>query len=290
MCNCNCDSKLTPHDVTEDASLLVTTLLEADPETFDPEAEITRLSTYTCPECGSTNTSQPDNEGLVDCMKCGIWFQPNHPRNRHALHGQPEGSLCQGCGKPITINTRNLVADPFRPGPGRDTRWLCGQCAAQANNSRRFWNSKGRPHLREDEAPDPANPDPQTPEQFQDYIDKYAGGPERKSISHIETTSDYREYEMRVRDFFRDEGITNLSTKADEEGNTEASFSWRRCDCCHRSLGGDRYECSGWNPTAQQIQEYSVCQDCVYYAEYGKLDDTTMMNLKDDLKPEPPAK
>ena len=66
--------KLTPHDVTEDALLLIETLLEADPSTFDTEAEFTRLTSYTCPECKSTSTSQPDEEGLVDCLNCGIWF------------------------------------------------------------------------------------------------------------------------------------------------------------------------------------------------------------------------
>lgn len=24
--------------------------------------------------CGSTNVSEPDGEGLVDCYDCGIWF------------------------------------------------------------------------------------------------------------------------------------------------------------------------------------------------------------------------
>ena len=26
--------------------------------------------------CGGTNTSDPDDEGLVDCYDCGIWFDP----------------------------------------------------------------------------------------------------------------------------------------------------------------------------------------------------------------------
>jgi hypothetical protein len=26
--------------------------------------------------CGSTNTTEPDDEGLVDCGDCGIWFDP----------------------------------------------------------------------------------------------------------------------------------------------------------------------------------------------------------------------
>ena len=26
--------------------------------------------------CGSTNVSEPDDEGIVDCLNCGIWFTP----------------------------------------------------------------------------------------------------------------------------------------------------------------------------------------------------------------------
>ena len=228
--------KRTPYNVTEDATMLCETLLEADPSSFDPEAEITRLATFTCPECDSTNTSQPDEEGLVDCMNCGIWFAPYPPRNRHALSA-----------------TR---------GPGQ-----------------------------RDESIDAPNPDPQTPEEFQAYIDKYGAGPPRKAIKDIQTKSDYREYQRRVADFFRDEGIENLSQDSDENGNpVEPYFSWTPCACCHRNLGGDRYDCSGYNRTTGEVQDgYSVCVDCWYYAEYGTLDDTTMMNLKDDPKPESPA-
>jgi len=46
---------------------------------FDPSAEAKRLTTYTCPDCGSTNTSTPDGEGLCDCGACGVFFNPKHP-------------------------------------------------------------------------------------------------------------------------------------------------------------------------------------------------------------------
>lgn len=26
--------------------------------------------------CGSSNVSEPDDEGIVDCLDCGIWFTP----------------------------------------------------------------------------------------------------------------------------------------------------------------------------------------------------------------------
>ena len=30
------------------------------------------------------------------------------------------------------------------------------------------------------------------------------------------------------------------------------------------------------------IEEYEVCQDCLYYAEYGELDDMTMMDMEEE--------
>ena len=105
----------------------------------------------------------------------------------------------------------------------------------------------------------------------------------RKSIKHIETKSDYAEYERRVADFFAEEGITNLSAMTDEEGNAEEqAFSRTPCDCCRRSLGGTRIHASGYNPQTKEIKTYWICIDCENYAEYGQLDDTTMLDLKDD--------
>lgn len=33
-------------------------------------------SPHTIIGCGSTNVSGPDDEGLYDCLDCGIWFNP----------------------------------------------------------------------------------------------------------------------------------------------------------------------------------------------------------------------
>ena len=121
------------------------------------------------------------------------------------------------------------------------------------------------------------------------------------------TKEEYKEYQERVEKFFRDEGITNLShghltcpycgfdffqnavdTETVECGckNTKAmldepSFSWRACECCGSQLGGDRYHATGFNPTTDEIYEYEICGDCLYYAEYGRLDDMTMMDIGD---------
>lgn len=97
---------------------------------------------------------------------------------------------------------------------------------------------------------------------------------------------EYEAYESAVADFFESEGLQNLSiitTDSDEDCETsESYFSWQPCECCCRSLAGDRYDCNGYNPDTEEVQgPYSVCVDCVYYAEYGQLDDMTMLDIED---------
>jgi hypothetical protein len=93
------------------------------------------------------------------------------------------------------------------------------------------------------------------------------------------TKEEYAAYEARVAKFFS-HGLRNLSVKADENDVIESYFSWHSCECCGDTLGGNRYDCDGYNSVTKEIEEYSVCEDCVYYAEYGRLDDTTMWNLE----------
>lgn len=96
------------------------------------------------------------------------------------------------------------------------------------------------------------------------------------------TASEYDEYAKRVGDFFAD-WLQNLSAIPDDDGNVEPFFSWRRCDVCRTSLGGDRYHCNGYNGRTGEVEEYDyVCADCVYFAEYGRLDDTTMAEVEAD--------
>lgn len=96
--------------------------------------------------------------------------------------------------------------------------------------------------------------------------------------------ADYAEYETRVKCFFENEGIANLSriSEPEQEDYPDPYFSWSPCECCLRRLGGDRVDCHGWNPTTKKIcGPYSICVDCEYYAAYGRLDDTTMMEIKE---------
>lgn len=95
------------------------------------------------------------------------------------------------------------------------------------------------------------------------------------------TKAEYEVYKKNVAEFFEGEGVTNLTCKANDEGVTEPYFSWRACECCKSTLGGDRYDCNGYNPTTKEVQDYEfICEDCVYFAEYGRLDDTTMMEME----------
>ena len=97
------------------------------------------------------------------------------------------------------------------------------------------------------------------------------------------TKREYADYVASVEAFYDREGLNCLTTISQEEGLTEPFFSWRRCDCCGRSQGGDRYDCNGYNPTTKEVQDgYSVCPDCVYFTEYGRLDDQTMDSIEKD--------
>lgn len=98
------------------------------------------------------------------------------------------------------------------------------------------------------------------------------------------TKQEYDDYIARVGAFFEAEGINSLSTVSDNAlGEVEPYFSWTRCACCKTTLGGNRYDCVGYNPTTRLFQDgYSVCEDCVYFAEYGKLDDMTMLEVAQD--------
>tara|TARA_R100001530_G_C4196541_1_gene123590 strand:+ start:113 stop:433 length:321 start_codon:yes stop_codon:yes gene_type:complete len=93
---------------------------------------------------------------------------------------------------------------------------------------------------------------------------------------------EYEDYKQAVDTFFRKEGINGLDVitevKADNVyGDYEPYFSSINCECCNRSLAGDRYDCTGSvYGIMKEIYEYSVCVDCYYYAEYGHLDDATM--------------
>ena len=96
-------------------------------------------------------------------------------------------------------------------------------------------------------------------------------------LKHIETKEDYAEYEERVKIFKESE---HYYYHYDKDENVDAYFSSTSCECCHRNLGGDRYDIMVRSTNDHKDLEYSVCWDCYYYLEYGQLDDMTMLDLK----------
>lgn len=102
---------------------------------------------------------------------------------------------------------------------------------------------------------------------------------------HISTIADYEQYKLAVGKFFDETGLVNLSFITDEDGDhLDPHFSWSSCDVCGRALGGDRYECNGWSKKDQEVHdEINACQDCIYFAEYGRLDDQTMLDIGLDI-------
>ncbi len=105
--------------------------------------------------------------------------------------------------------------------------------------------------------------------------------------------TEYKDYEGKVSAFFEAEGITNLSRVIPENEEVygecltcndlisiDESFSSQPCDCCGTTLGGSRIHASGFNFKTQEIQCYHICTDCEYFAEYGQLDDMTMIFME----------
>jgi hypothetical protein len=90
------------------------------------------------------------------------------------------------------------------------------------------------------------------------------------------TKTDYTAYEVRVATFMKDEHINCLSSEG------EPYYSVHRCDCCRNTDAGQRYFATGFNPATREVYEFQICSDCAYYAEYGQLDDMTMLDLTND--------
>lgn len=89
------------------------------------------------------------------------------------------------------------------------------------------------------------------------------------------TRSEYDAYCVKVAEFYSREGIRDFSCCED----CCPFFSWRPCECCERPLGGDRHPVNAYHEETGAILEYEVCEDCVYFACYGRLDDDTMFSI-----------
>ena len=65
----------------------------------------------------------------------------------------------------------------------------------------------------------------------------------------------------------------------DDDEEVEPYFSHAPCHICGRQLGGDRYP-AHYVDEYDDINHIAICTDCVYYMEYGQLDDMTMMDME----------
>ena len=64
-------------------------------------------------------------------------------------------------------------------------------------------------------------------------------------------------------------------------------FSSVSCDMCGSPLAGERNLAVLIQPKgAGSDVDYDVCPDCVYYIEYGQLDDQSMLDIEDEQKEE----
>ncbi len=76
------------------------------------------------------------------------------------------------------------------------------------------------------------------------------------------------------------EGLDGDTYNAHNEN--EGSFSSCPCELCNSHLGGDRHAAHGIEGPAHNFNviHYDICVDCLYYIEYGQLDDMTMMDME----------
>lgn len=89
------------------------------------------------------------------------------------------------------------------------------------------------------------------------------------------TKVEYKEYQERVAEFIGRENIHFYTTTGDE-----AYFSHYPCECCDMPLGGLRTRLTAvYRPTGETL-EFTICTDCEYYLEYGRLDDMTMLEME----------
>lgn len=95
-------------------------------------------------------------------------------------------------------------------------------------------------------------------------------------MARIQTTEDYNKFRRNFALFVSAFRLSHIST------GSENTFSWDSCDCCQDDGGGARYELHAHQDGNSEIVTFSVCPDCLYYANYGRLDDVTMLRIEDN--------
>jgi hypothetical protein len=92
------------------------------------------------------------------------------------------------------------------------------------------------------------------------------------------TKEEYKKYQEKFNSFLLKNNIYSFSPVQ----NSEPYFSKSPCNCCGTSLYGNREKVSAFQEKTKEILFFECCQDCIYYAAYGQLDDMTMIEIEKD--------
>jgi hypothetical protein len=119
------------------------------------------------------------------------------------------------------------------------------------------------------------------------------------------TKSQYLKYQAAVADFMERENLTHLATGEPWCKHCDKRVGWKHkgvcpdcdedveyvnypyvssngCDCCGDSCRQNLEFASGCDKDSGEIREYEICEQCVYYSKYGRLDDLTMMEIEEE--------
>lgn len=88
----------------------------------------------------------------------------------------------------------------------------------------------------------------------------------------------YAKYQVAVGDFLASNNV-KPGCHGPEKENSEPFFSGQQCECCKATLGGNR-ETYSFATNDNESFSAAICQDCVYYLAYGRLDDSAMEEVK----------
>lgn len=74
-------------------------------------------------------------------------------------------------------------------------------------------------------------------------------------------------------------GLSDCPTESERGLAEESHFSGRACDLCGCELGGDRYPAHAF--VNNVLVHLDVCSYCLYFVNYGQLDDATMQDMQE---------
>jgi hypothetical protein len=93
--------------------------------------------------------------------------------------------------------------------------------------------------------------------------------------------TEYAKYQTAVAHFLKANNVKDSFFGPSEETN-ESHFSWQCCECCRRPIAGNR---ETYSFAVNQGESFTadICQDCVYYLTYDRLDDAEMALIEKSI-------